>query len=303
MFDETRLQTCRRAVEKLVLEKTGVDISMELQFVSQLEKTLHKLEKLVNEGCGTVQVQEIISGLTSALLTGYITRLAKTTHLQSEAEKMDESSEGQPGEIQPVVSRLKLFIGRCKQAKQEVEELLKSIEKMINERMDSFGSFSERDLKQIRNKKLDLDAAMKIWGNLISKTESVLSEFDRDIKAYQERESRRAKWTLTCVLAVVGLSGGAAAVGFGLGGILGVGIGLKASAAGASIGGGVTVSGACASVLGLKLKQKYCYWKEEQKVYQKYQEFKKEIDEIKHDYDKMSYKREILLEKIYLQSS
>ena len=131
MFDETRLQTCIRAVEKLVLEKTGVDISMELQFVSQLEKTLHKLEKLVNEGCGTVQVQEIISGLTSALLTGYITRLAETTHLQSEAEKMDESSEGQPGEIQPVVSRLKLFIGRCKQAKQEVEELLKSIEKMV----------------------------------------------------------------------------------------------------------------------------------------------------------------------------
>ena len=41
----------------------------------------------------------------------------------------------------------------------------------------------------------------------------------------------------------IGLTGGTAVIGLGLGGILGVGIGLNASAAGASIEGVATVSG------------------------------------------------------------
>ena len=61
----------------------------------------------------------------------------------------------------------------------------------------------------------------------------------------------------------IGLTGGTAAIGLGLGGILGAGIVLNAGAAGASIGDGVTVSGFCASFLGYKMRNKFHYEKEE----------------------------------------
>ena len=75
----------------------------------------------------------------------------------------------------------------------------------------------------------------------------------------------------------IGLTGGTAAIGLGLGGILGLGIGLNASAAGASIGGDATVSG---------LRNNIHYGKEEKALDKKIQEFKTEIAGIKHDYER-----------------
>lgn len=79
-------------------------------------------------------------------------------------------------------------------------------------------------------------------------------------------------------------------IGLGLGGILGLGIGLNAGAAGASIGGGATVSGFCASFLGYKVKNKFHYGKEEIALNKKYQEFKTEIAEIRRDYEKALFR-------------
>ena len=56
-----------------------------------------------------------------------------------------------------------------------------------------------------------------------------------------------------------------------------MGIGLNASAAGASIGGDATVSG---------LRNKIHYGKEEKALDKKIQEFKTEIAGIKHDYER-----------------
>ena len=78
-----------------------------------------------------------------------------------------------------------------------------------------------------------------------------------------------------CFIAVcIGLTGGTAAIGLGLGGILGLEI--------------ATVSGFCASYLGYKLKNKFHYEKEKMALNKKCQEFKTEIAEIKHDYEKTS---------------
>lgn len=78
-----------------------------------------------------------------------------------------------------------------------------------------------------------------------------------------------------------------AAIGLGLGGILGVGIVLNASAAGASIEGDATVSG---------LRNNIHYGKEEKALDEKIQEFKTEIAGIKHDYEKTSFRRKMLLQ-------
>ena len=98
----------------------------------------------------------------------------------------------------------------------------------------------------------------------------------------------------------IGLTGGTAAIGLGLGGILGLGIGLNAGAAGASIGGGATVSGFCASFLGYKVKNKFHYGKEEIALNKKFQEFKTEIAEIRHDFEKASFSCAMLLERLNL---
>lgn len=87
----------------------------------------------------------------------------------------------------------------------------------------------------------------------------------------------------------IGLTGGTAAIGLGLGGILGVGIVLNASAAGASIEGDATVSG---------LRNNIHYGKEEKALDEKIQEFKTEIAGIKHDYEKTSFRRKMLLQQL-----
>ena len=98
----------------------------------------------------------------------------------------------------------------------------------------------------------------------------------------------------------IGLTGGTAAIGLGLGGILGAGIALNASAAGASIGGGATVSAFSASFLGYKMKKNVQYEKEEKALNTKLQEFKTKIEGIKHDYQERSIRREGLREEINL---
>lgn len=70
--------------------------------------------------------------------------------------------------------------------------------------MGSLASCSERDLKPIKMKKLELDAALKTWENLINQAENVLCDFDKDIKAFKERESKRTRFTLACACALIG---------------------------------------------------------------------------------------------------
>ena len=66
-------------------------------------------------------------------------------------------------------------------------------------------NISERDIKPIKLKKVKLDSALKIWKNLLDKSEEVLSELDKDINAYQERANKRMKWTVgICVVAFTG---------------------------------------------------------------------------------------------------
>ena len=131
MFDETTFQTCVRAVRELVLIKTGKDIGEELQSVSKLDETLNNLGKLAKEGNGTGRVVEMISDIAAAIISGYITRLAEATHLQSQSEQMDQPSKELPTEIQPVINRLKLFIKRTYHAKEEVDNIMKVIDNMV----------------------------------------------------------------------------------------------------------------------------------------------------------------------------
>ena len=70
--------------------------------------------------------------------------------------------------------------------------------------MGSLASCSERDLKPIKMKKLELDAALKTWGNLINQAENVLCDFDKYIEAFKERESKRTRFTLACACALIG---------------------------------------------------------------------------------------------------
>ena len=107
------------------------------------------------------------------------------------------------------------------------------------------------------------------------------------------------EFELFCFIAVcIGFTGGAAAIGYVLAGILGVGIGLKASAAGVTISGGVTVSGLSASFLGNKVKNAFRYGKEEKKLHEIFQKFKTDLKEIKHDFEEMSIKSKTYSEKI-----
>ena len=107
------------------------------------------------------------------------------------------------------------------------------------------------------------------------------------------------EFELFCFIAVcIGFAGGAAAIGYGFGGILGVGIGLKASAAGATISSGVTVSGLSASFLGNKVKNVFRYGKEEKKLHEIFQKFKTDLEEIKYDFEEMSIKSKTYSEKI-----
>ena len=92
MFDETTFQTCVRAVQDLVFLKTGTDITVELQSVFKLDETLNDLRKLVKEGNGTGRVVEMIRDIAFAIIKGYISRLAETTHLQSHTEPKDQPS-------------------------------------------------------------------------------------------------------------------------------------------------------------------------------------------------------------------
>ena len=77
-----------------------------------------------------------------------------------------------------------------------------------------------------------------------------------------------------------------------------MGIGLKASAAGATISGGVTVRGLSASFLGNKVKNAFRYGKEEKKLHEIFQKFKTDLKEIKHDFEEMSIKSKTYSEKI-----
>ena len=47
---------------------------------------------MVNEGYGTSRVVEMIRDIASAIINGYISRLAETTHLQSHTEPKDQPS-------------------------------------------------------------------------------------------------------------------------------------------------------------------------------------------------------------------
>ena len=134
MFDETTFQTCVRAVQDLVFLKTGTDISVELQSVFKLDETLNDLRKLVKEGNGTGRVVEMISDMVSAIVNGYVTNLAETTHLKSQTDNLeiDQLSKGLPGEMQPVIQRLKFFINRTCLAKQEVHMIMEAIDKMVS---------------------------------------------------------------------------------------------------------------------------------------------------------------------------
>lgn len=298
MSDETAFQACSRALRDYVLIETGKDMSEELQSVLNLDEILKSLRKLVEEGHGTSQVKEKLSDMASEVKGDYIDRLTRTIFLQSQAEKVDQPSKELPKEIQPVVKRLKLFIKRACHAKEDVDNIMKVIQETINERMETLPSCSERDLKPIKMKMLELDTELKIWGNLLNQTENVLCDFDKDIKAYKARESQRTRFTIACTFAIIGLTGGTAAIGLGLGGILGAGIALNASAAGASIGGGATVSAFSASFLGYKMKKNVQYEKEEKALNTKLQEFKTKIEGIKLDYQERSIRREGLRKKI-----
>ena len=134
MFDETTFQTCVRAVQDLVFLKTGIDISVELQSVFKLDETLNDLRKLVKEGNGTGRVVEMISDIVSAIVNGYVPNLAETTHLKSQTDNLeiDQLSKGLPGEMQPVIQRLKFFINRTCLAKQEVHMIMEAIDKMVS---------------------------------------------------------------------------------------------------------------------------------------------------------------------------
>ena len=71
--------------------------------------------------------------------------------------------------------------------------------------METLSSCSERDLKPIKMKMLELDTELKIWGNLLKQTENVLCEFDKDIEAYKARESQRTRFTIACTFAIIGM--------------------------------------------------------------------------------------------------
>ena len=45
---------------------------------------------MVKEGNGTGRVVEMIRDIASAIINGYISRLAETTHLQSNTEPKDQ---------------------------------------------------------------------------------------------------------------------------------------------------------------------------------------------------------------------
>ena len=64
----------------------------ELQSVSKLDETLNNLGKMVKEGNGTGRVVEMIRDIAFAIIKGYISRLAETTHLQSHTEPKDQPS-------------------------------------------------------------------------------------------------------------------------------------------------------------------------------------------------------------------
>ena len=67
---------------------------------------------MVNEGYVTSRVVEMIRDIASAIINGYISRLAETTHLQSNTE------------------RLKLCIKRTYHAKEEIDNIMKVIGNM-----------------------------------------------------------------------------------------------------------------------------------------------------------------------------
>ena len=73
------------------------------------------------------------------------------------------------------------------------------------------------------------------------------------------------------IIFCIGLTGGTAAIGLGLGGILGLGIGLNASAAGASIGGDATVSG---------LRNNIHYGKRRKRLTKKFKNLKLKLQEL-----------------------
>ena len=52
----------------------------------------------------------MIGDIAFAIINGYITRLAETTHLQSQTKQMDQPSKGLLEEIQLVINGLKLCI-------------------------------------------------------------------------------------------------------------------------------------------------------------------------------------------------
>ena len=67
-------------------------------------------------------------------LLKFPTNLAETTHLKSQTDNLeiDQLSKGLPGEIQPVIQRLKFFINRTCLAKQEVHMIMEAIDKMVS---------------------------------------------------------------------------------------------------------------------------------------------------------------------------
>ena len=131
MSDETAFQALSRAMRDYVLIETGKDMSEELQSVLNLDETSKGLRKLVEEGHGTSQLQEILSDMASVVKYDYINRLTQTIFLQSQAEKVDQPSKGLPKEIQPVVKRLKLFIKRACHAKEDVDNIMKVIHNTV----------------------------------------------------------------------------------------------------------------------------------------------------------------------------
>ena len=56
------------------------------------DETLNNLGKMVKEGNGTGRVVEMIRDIAFAIIKGYISRLAETTHLQSHTEPKDQPS-------------------------------------------------------------------------------------------------------------------------------------------------------------------------------------------------------------------
>ena len=88
----------------------------------------------MKEGNGTGRVVEMISDMVSAIVNGYVTNLAETTHLKSQTDNLeiDQLSKGLPGEIQPVIQRLKSSINRTCLAKQEVHMIMEAIDKMVS---------------------------------------------------------------------------------------------------------------------------------------------------------------------------